>query len=97
MKYFLYVRKSSDKEDRQVLSIEAQLSELRTLARREDLVISKEFVEKQSAKMPGRPHFNEMVDSVRQGKADGILSPYRSSTGYRYFVSPSTSSESQNI
>jgi DNA invertase Pin-like site-specific DNA recombinase len=73
MQYFLYARKSTDKEDMQVLSIEAQLSELRALAKREGLEISEEFVEKQSAKMPGRSHFNDIVERVRKGEAEGII------------------------
>lgn len=71
--YFLYARKSTDVEDKQVLSIEAQLSELRSLAQREGLEIVAEFVEKQSAKTPGRPHFNEMVLRIQRGEAQGVV------------------------
>jgi site-specific DNA recombinase len=73
MKYFLYARKSTDVEDKQVLSIEAQLAELRALARREGLEIVEEFVEKRSAKQPGRPVFNEMMARVQRGEAQGIV------------------------
>jgi len=38
-KYFLYARKSTDEEERQVLSIEAQLAELREFAAKEKLEI----------------------------------------------------------
>ena len=54
MRYFLYARKSTDVEDKQVLSIESQLAELRTLAKQERLNVVEVFVEKRSAKMPGR-------------------------------------------
>ncbi len=73
MRFFLYVRKSTDKEDMQVLSIEAQLVELRALARKEGIEISQEFVEKQSAKQPGRPIFNEMMARIQKGEAQGIV------------------------
>lgn len=54
-KYILYARKSTDTEDKQVLSIEAQLSELRKFARDNQLIVVDELVEKRTAKMPGRP------------------------------------------
>ena len=73
MRYFLYARKSTDTEDKQVLSIEAQLSELRALARRDGLEVVEEFVEKRSAKTPGRPVFEEMMRRVERGEAQGIL------------------------
>ena len=73
MAYFLYARKSTDVEDKQVLSIDAQLSELRSLAKREGLEIVAEFVEKQSAKMPGRPVFNDMIRRIIAGEAQGIV------------------------
>ena len=56
-KFFLYVRKSTDVEDKQVLSIEAQLAELKAFAKREGIRIAEIFVEKKSAKIPGRKIF----------------------------------------
>lgn len=72
-KFFLCVRKSTDIEDKQVLSIEAQLTELRAFAKQENLEITEEFIEKQSAKIPGRPIFNNMIQKIENGEADGIL------------------------
>ncbi len=40
MKYILYARKSTEEDDRQVLSIEAQLVELKEFAAKEKLEIS---------------------------------------------------------
>ena len=73
MKYFLYARKSTDVEDKQVLSIEAQLVELRALARESGVEIAEEFVEKQSAKQPGRSIFNDMMSRISRGEAQGIV------------------------
>ena len=71
--YFLYARKSTDVEDKQVRSIEDQLAVLRALAKQEKLHISEVFVEKQSAKRPGRPVFGEMVKRIGEGEAQGIV------------------------
>jgi site-specific DNA recombinase len=72
-KYILYARKSTDVEDKQVLSIEAQLVELRAYAKAEDLQIIDELIEKQSAKKPGRPIFGDMLRRVENGEASGII------------------------
>ncbi|HOX30258.1 MAG TPA: recombinase family protein [Candidatus Pacearchaeota archaeon] len=71
--YFLYCRKSTDTEDMQVLSIAAQLSELRSFAKREGLNIKETFIEKQSAKVPGRPIFTAMLSRIEKGEAQGII------------------------
>ena len=63
-KFFLYARKSTDTEDKQVLSIEAQLTELRSFAKQENIEITDEFIEKKSAKMPGRPIFNNILQKI---------------------------------
>ena len=72
-KYFLYARKSTDVEDKQVRSIEDQLAVLRALAKEQNISIVREFVEKQSAKMPGRPVFDEMIILIEKGEAQGIV------------------------
>src|SRR3989338_1791600 len=73
-KFFLYARKSTDIEDKQILSIEAQITELRAFAKQNNLDIIEEFIEKQSAKIPGRPIFSAMLKKIENGEANGILS-----------------------
>jgi len=72
-KFFIYTRKSTDDKDRQVRSIADQLSELKELALKEQLDVVDVFVEKQTAKIPGRPVFNEMIERMEKGEASGIL------------------------
>ena len=72
-KFFLYARKSTDVEDKQILSIEAQLIELRAFAKQEKLDVIEELVEKQSAKIPGRAIFNAMLNRIEKGEANGIV------------------------
>ena len=72
-KFFIYTRKSTDDKDRQVRSISDQLAELKDLALKEQLEIVDVFIEKQTAKIPGRPVFNEMMLRMEAGEASGIL------------------------
>lgn len=73
MKYILYCRKSTDTEDRQVLSLESQENEMIQLAQRENLEIVSTLRESRSAKEPDRPLFNEMLRMIKDGEADAIL------------------------
>ncbi len=73
MKYFLYARKSTDDEERQILSIESQLAELREFAAKEKLEIVASLWEAKTAKEPGRTAFGEMLKRIESGEAGGIL------------------------
>jgi len=67
-KFFLYARKSTEDEERQIMSIEAQLAELAEFAKRENIEIAETFIESKSAKKPGREIFNEMMSKVYESK-----------------------------
>jgi DNA invertase Pin-like site-specific DNA recombinase/Zn finger protein HypA/HybF involved in hydrogenase expression len=73
MKYFIYCRKSSEQEDRQILSLPAQQKELTDYAERESLQIVDVFLEAQSAHKIGRAKFNEMLNRIDKSEADGFL------------------------
>jgi len=73
VKYLLYARKSTESEDQQVLSIESQIDELKAIADRENIKIIEVLHESKSAKALGRPIFNDMIDRINRGEANGIL------------------------
>ena len=74
MRYFVYCRKSQESEDRQIMSIESQMTEVDRVFGADDRVeIVDIFEESKSAKTPGRPVFNDMITRIEAGEADGIL------------------------
>ena len=73
-KYFIYARKSLESEERQQLSIPAQIDELRLFAKKNNLEVIDCLVESKTAKEPGRKVFNELMSRIQIGEADGILS-----------------------
>lgn len=69
----IYARKSTESEDRQVLSIESQVRELQQYASRTGLEIQKVFTESKSAKSPGRPVFSDVLKKVQAGRIDVLV------------------------
>ena len=72
-KYFLYARKSTESEDKQMASIEDQITEMKRLAEKRGFQIVDIIKETKSAKEPGRPKFNEMLSRIHKGEANAIL------------------------
>jgi site-specific DNA recombinase len=74
IKYVLYARKSTESEERQVLSIDSQIKEMLSMAEREGLEVVEIRRESHSAKESGqRPVFKEILEDVRRGRFNGIL------------------------
>ena len=74
IKYFIYARKSSESEDRQVQSIDDQVNRLKKFSSDFNLDIKKTYTEAKSAKKPSnRPLFDEMLQRIENGEAGGIL------------------------
>jgi len=72
-KYVIYARKSTESEDRQVLSIESQIREVSRLAQLHGVSVSEVMSESRSAKAPGRPVFGELMRRVQRGEIAGVL------------------------
>ena len=74
LKYCLYVRKSSESEERQVMSIDSQIKEMMQMSERDNLEIVCIKQESHSAKETGqRPVFNEILQELRAEKFNAIL------------------------
>ena len=78
LKYLAYVRKSTEEEDRQALSKEAQKEAIESCFPDLDITFMKDasgkIGESMSAATPGkRPVFNKMIQLLESGKYDGII------------------------
>jgi site-specific DNA recombinase len=74
LKYYIYLRKSSEGEDRQVQSIERQADEVNKLITYQGLQVVGTFEECKSAMVPeNRPEFKKMIRGIKIGKANGIV------------------------
>lgn len=74
VRYVLYARKSTESEERQVLSIDSQVKEMLQLAERDELEVVEIRRESHSAKESGqRPVYREILEDIRRGRFNGIL------------------------
>lgn len=74
IKYCIYSRRSTESEERQILSIDSQIKEMLQIAEREALQVVDIKRESHSAKATGqRPVFNEIIADIKAGKFNGIL------------------------
>jgi DNA invertase Pin-like site-specific DNA recombinase len=74
MRYFAYCRKSTESEERQALSIPAQRDEVARIREKyPDIEIIETFEESRTAKAPGRPVFNTMMQRLERGDAEGVI------------------------
>ena len=73
-RFVLYARKSSEREDRQIQSIDDQMNYWKKRAKEEGIEIVKIYTEEKSAKTPGRrTEFYTMCDDLEKWNIDGVL------------------------
>lgn len=73
LRVFIYLRKSSDSEDKQIASIPQQRKELTEYAKKLGIHVVDVIEETHSAFHPGRPQFNDMMRRIDEGEADAVL------------------------
>jgi len=73
MKAIIYCRKSTESEERQIQSLEAQINWCREYAITNSFEVIEEIMESKSAKKPWREWFNKMMNLFSESKADIII------------------------
>jgi DNA invertase Pin-like site-specific DNA recombinase len=69
----LYCRKSTESEDRQVLSIESQTNELKGIALKRGLKFDQIFTESKSAHKPGRVIFDKIIKLIEKNPSSNLF------------------------
>src|SRR5947199_238114 len=73
-RYIIYCRKSSESDERQIQSLGDQINTIMPFVQQKGLsIVGEPLQESKSAKSPGRPLFNQMVNMIEKGKANGII------------------------
>ena len=72
VKYFAYIRKSTEGDEKQALSVDGQINKIKEQF--EDLDVIEFFIDQASAFKPyNRPKFEEMITRIRSGEAQGVI------------------------
>ncbi len=73
-RYAIYCRKSSESDERQIQSLSDQISTLVPFVTSKGLQIAAEpLQESKSAKCPGRPVFNQLIQMIEESTVNGIV------------------------
>ncbi len=73
-RYIIYCRKSSESDERQIQSLPDQINTLAPFARTQGFELYGEpLQESKTAKIPGRPFFDLLIQKVEDGLANGIV------------------------
>ena len=74
LRYCLYARKSTEADERQAMSIDSQISEMKQIAEKEKLEITEEIRESKSAKSSGqRVGYNSLILGLSEQRFNAIL------------------------
>lgn len=72
--YIQYARKSTEGDDRQVLSIDGQLNDNAQVIKRNSLLVVDTIIDDASAAIPyNRPGYTDMIRRIKKGEASGIV------------------------
>ncbi len=73
-RYMIYCRKSSESDERQIQSLPDQIKTVTSFVQSRGLeVFGEPLQESRSAKIPGRPVFDELVKMIEDGTVNGIV------------------------
>lgn len=73
-RYVMYCRKSSESDERQIQSLPDQITNLTKLVKAQGLnLVGEVLQESRTAKIPGRPIFGQVIQTIEDGKANGIV------------------------
>ncbi len=73
-RYVVYCRKSSESDERQIQSLNDQISTLMPFITSHGLqIVGEPLQESKSAKIPGRPVFDQLIQLIEDDRANGIV------------------------
>lgn len=73
-RYIIYCRKSSESDERQIQSLSDQMTTIMSFVSSHGLeIVGEPLQESKSAKIPGRPIFDELIQMIEDGTATGII------------------------